>query len=276
MSGWGVVTVRGVLALVRAAHAAPAFAVTAFAGAYSWAVGAPAVLVTAAVLAGQLSIGWSNDWVDAARDQAVGRTDKPLATGVLTVAAVRTAALVALVACVVLSFTLGAAAGVVHLVTVASAWSYNLWLKATRWSWVPYALSFGLLPSVATLALDPPRAAPVTTTVAAAQLGVGAHLANVLPDLEDDAATGVVGLPHRLGRRRTTLGAVALLLAATALVVLGTPGGATAFGVVALVVAAALAASAAWVAARRPTRRYPFLAAIGVAAVTVAVLVTTG
>src|SRR3712207_7375206 len=33
-------------------------------------------------------------------------------------------------------------------------------------------------------------------------LGVGAHLLNVLPDLEDDAATGVRGLPHVLGPRR--------------------------------------------------------------------------
>ena len=36
-------------------------------------------LVTAAVLCGQLSIGWSNDLVDLARDRAVGRRDKPLA-----------------------------------------------------------------------------------------------------------------------------------------------------------------------------------------------------
>ena len=39
------------------------------------------LLVTAAVLAGQLSIGWSNDLIDARRDRAVGRTDKPLAVG---------------------------------------------------------------------------------------------------------------------------------------------------------------------------------------------------
>jgi len=266
---------RRVVALVRAAHAAPAVAVTVFAGAYAWAVGAPAWLVTAAVLAGQLSVGWSNDWIDAARDRAVGRTDKPVATGLLTVSTVRAAALVALAACVVLSALLGAAAAAVHLLTVASAWAYNARLKATAWSWLPYAFSFGLLPSVATLALDPGRLGPLVTGVAAGLLGVGAHLANVLPDLEDDAATGVVGLPHRLGRRRTTTGAVALLLTATAFVVLGTPGAATALGVAALVVAVALAASAAWVAARRPGRRYPFLAAIGVAAVTVTLLVTT-
>jgi 4-hydroxybenzoate polyprenyltransferase len=270
---------RAAAALARASHLAPTLAVTAFAGAYAWGAGADAALATGVVLAvltGQLSVGWSNDWIDAARDRAVGRTDKPVATGGLAVSTVRAAAITAAALCVVLSFLLGTAAGAVHVVAVASAWSYNLRLKSTVWSWVPYALSFGLLPSVVTLALEPAAFAPVTTTLAAALLGVGAHLANVLPDLEDDAATGVRGLPHRLGRRRTTLAAVALLLGATALVVLGAPGAPSPGGLVALGVATALAASAAWVAARRPTRRYPFLAAIGVAAVTVSVLVATG
>ena len=269
---------RTATALARASHLPPTVAVTAFAAAYAAGAGADArlvVLVALAVLTGQLSVGWSNDWLDAARDRAVGRADKPVATGGVTAGTVRTAALVAAAACVGLSFLLGAAAGAVHVLTVASAWSYNLRFKSTVWSWAPYAVSFGLLPSVVTLALEPAGFAPATTTLAAALLGVGAHLANVLPDLEDDAATGVVGLPHRLGRRRTTLAAVALLLGATALVVLGAPGAPTAGGLAALGVAAALAVSAAWVAARRPTRRYPFLAAIGVAAVTVAVLVTT-
>lgn len=270
---------RTATALLRASHLPPTVAVTAFAGAYAWGAGADGPLVAGAALAvltGQLSVGWSNDWIDAARDRAVGRTDKPVATGGVAVRTVRTAALVAAALCVVLSFLLGAAAGAVHVLAVASAWAYNARLKSTVWSWAPYALSFGLLPSVVTLALDPPGFAPLTTTLAAALLGVGAHLANVLPDLEDDAATGVVGLPHRLGRRRTTIAAVTLLLGATALVVLGTPGGPTAAGLAALALATALAVSAAWVAARRPTRRYPFLAAIGVAAVTVAVLVATG
>ena len=42
--------------------------------------------------------------------------------------------------------------------------------------------------------------APVWITAAGALLGAGAHFANVLPDLEDDARTGVRGLPHRIGR----------------------------------------------------------------------------
>jgi len=37
--------------------------------------------VTIAVLLGQLSIGWQNDWTDAERDRAAGRADKPISAG---------------------------------------------------------------------------------------------------------------------------------------------------------------------------------------------------
>src|SRR5215203_2551223 len=76
-------------ALLAAAHGPPALAVTLLAGLLSVAAGHGAgttFLVVAAVLSGQLTIGWSNDLVDLARDRAVGRTDKPLVTGALPVA----------------------------------------------------------------------------------------------------------------------------------------------------------------------------------------------
>ncbi|ROS31332.1 UbiA family prenyltransferase [Cellulomonas sp. PhB150] len=262
-------------ALALASHPGPTVAVSLFAGAYALGVGADlalAALVLVAVMAGQLSVGWSNDWIDAGRDLAVGRSDKPAVTGDVSLSTLRTAALVAVTACAALSLALGAPAAVVHLAAVASAWAYNARLKSTVWSWAPYALSFGLLPSVATLALPDPALAPAWTTAAAALLGVGAHLANVLPDLADDAATGVVGLPHRLGRRATSLLSVALLLLATTIVALASSVPA-AIAVPAVVVAAALALSGAWAALTRPTSRWPFLAAILVAALTVVLLV---
>ena len=41
--------------------------------------------------------------------------------------------------------------------------------------------------------------APWWLVAAGGALGAAAHLANVAPDIEDDLATGVRGLPHRLG-----------------------------------------------------------------------------
>jgi 4-hydroxybenzoate polyprenyltransferase len=247
-------------ALVGAAHAGPALAVTVLAALLSVAQGLPATttaVLVAAVLAGQLSIGWSNDLVDRSRDRAAGRGDKPLAADDGPVAVVRVACGVAVVACVVLSLALGPAAGLVHLACVASAWAYNLWLKATVWSWVPYAVSFGGLTAVVTLADG--EAPPWWWPVGAALLGVAAHLLNVLPDLADDAATGVRGLPHRLGERRIAPVAAVVLVAATTVVLVGAGPPVAATVAVAVVV---LALAGVVVVG---TGRRPFVAAVAIA-----------
>ncbi|MFH0248101.1 hypothetical protein ACG5V6_07730, partial [Streptomyces chitinivorans] len=64
------------LALLTAAHGGPALAVTAVAGLLALRGGLrlpEAAAVTAAVLAGQLTIGWGNDLRDLSRDRAAGR-----------------------------------------------------------------------------------------------------------------------------------------------------------------------------------------------------------
>jgi 4-hydroxybenzoate polyprenyltransferase len=255
-------------ALLRAAHAGPALAVTVLSlllGVAAELHPARLALVTAAVLTGQLSVGWSNDLLDVARDAAVGRRDKPLATGELPLAVVRSACALALVATVVLSFSCGLLPGAIHLVVVVSAWGYNLGLKSTALSWLPYAVAFGALPVFVHLAGG--SQAPVEVVAGAALLGVGAHLLNVVPDLAEDAATGVRGLPHRLGARRSTVLAVALLVAATvSLLVTGSSGGLPAM------VGGVLVAGLAGLALVG-TGRAPFYSAVGIALVDVAILV---
>ncbi len=124
--------------LALACHPGPTVAVTTFSMAMAAGASAPAsttALVGAAVLAGQLSIGWSNDWIDADRDAAVGRTDKPVGAGLLPVAVVRNAALIALATSAAFSMALGWRAGLVQMFVVAMGWAYNLGLKSTAWSW---------------------------------------------------------------------------------------------------------------------------------------------
>ncbi|MCF6377388.1 UbiA family prenyltransferase [Nocardioides KLBMP 9356] len=261
-------TRSGLSSVVAAAHPGPALAVTVLSGLLSAAQGlslATAALVVAAVLAGQLSIGWSNDLVDLARDRRAGRADKPLASGEASYGVVRTACAGAVAACVVLSFSLGLVPGLLHLGCVASAWAYNLGLKATAWSWLPYAASFGGLTAVVTYADGAPP--PWWWPVGAALLGVGAHLLNVLPDLDDDAATGVRGLPHRLGRRWIAPVAATVLVAATAVVLVGAspaPAVSVPAAVAVLVLAAVVVAGSG---------RLPFVAAVVIALVDAALLV---
>ncbi|MCP2267051.1 UbiA family prenyltransferase [Promicromonospora thailandica] len=261
--------------LVRASHAAPAVVVTGLATALAAALGSPAgtvALVALAVGTGQLSVGWSNDWIDAARDVAVGRRDKPVVAGLVTAGTLRGCAFGALTVCVAASLALGVAAGATHLVAVAGAWAYNARLKATVWSWLPYAASFGLLAVCVVLAAPGPRVPAPWAVAAAALLGVGAHVANTLPDLEDDAATGVRGLPHVLGRRASGVLAPALLLAAAAVVVTGPAGPPTVVAWAGGALAAVLALAAGGTALTRPRSRAPFGLGMAVAVVCVVLL----
>jgi 4-hydroxybenzoate polyprenyltransferase len=262
--------------LALACHPGPTIAVTTFSVAMAMGTGAPAVttvLIGAAVLAGQLSIGWSNDWIDAQRDKAVGRTDKPVGDGRVTATAVRNAAMVALGACVLLSFALGWRAALAHLFVVSMGWAYNLGLKSTAWSWLPYALAFGALPLVIALALPGHPMASWWAIAGGALLGVGAHGANVIPDLHDDDATGVRGLPHRIGLRATSIGSAVALLTATVIAVLVPAGDPTVGALIALAAALGLTVLGTATALKGGRSRLPFTAAVLVAAIDVVLLV---
>ena len=238
------------LNLIRCSHPGPALGVTAVALLLAVAAGlgtSRSLLVTAAVATGQLSIGWSNDWRDRDRDGASGRTDKPLASGALPARVIGVAALVAAAACIALSLAIGTVPGLLHLTAVAAAWTYNFWLKATVASVLPYAVAFGLLPAFVVAAAPGQPLAPYWLVLSGSLLGSGAHFANVVPDLDDDLATGVRGLPHRIGAGPAAATGAVLLLAATAVLAFGRPGPPGLVGWLALalaVPAAGLAAAA--------------------------------
>ena len=101
----------------------------------------------AAVLAGQASIGWSNDWLDADRDRAVARTDKPVVQGAVRPGLLRTLALAAAAIGRRPVAAARARAGLLLLVLVASGWAYNAGLKRTPASVVGYVVGFGALPA---------------------------------------------------------------------------------------------------------------------------------
>jgi 4-hydroxybenzoate polyprenyltransferase len=223
--------------LIVACHPLPCIAVTAFAASWALAVGlspARTALLAVAVLLGQLSIGWCNDWVDAPRDRAVGRRDKPVVQSILPVRLLGSCAVVALVGCAGASLALGVRPGLVHLVGVASGWAYDLFLKPTRASPMPYAVAFGSLPAVATLAASPARWPAAGILVGGALLGTAAHFANTVGDVDEDAATGVRGLPQRLGPiAALRISAALVALAGSALLTAATRAGPVPLGVLA-------------------------------------------
>jgi 4-hydroxybenzoate polyprenyltransferase len=210
--------------LFASSHPGPTVTVTVLAAVIATAVGHPVwlvVLVALTVVAGQLSIGLANDWIDADRDRSVGRSDKPVARGLIAGETVRAAAFVTAGVAVVLSLFLGPVAAVAHLVLVAAGWAYDAGLKRTVWSVAPFVVAFGLLP-VVSVAAGPEGQWPAWwAIVTGAVFGVAIHCTNVLPDLVDDAATGVRGFPHRLGLRGAGTVAFGSLVVAAALVLGG-------------------------------------------------------
>lgn len=216
------------LSLVLASHPLPTAGMTVgltLAAALTGRTGVECVLVAATVLSGQLTVGWLNDVIDSHRDAVVGRRDKPVAVGMVDPGTVMFALACCVLLLIPLSIANGTAAGIAHLLAVASAWTYNVWFKKTVLSWVPYAVSFGLLPAFLSygglgggMHGSPPT---VAMTVLAAALGVGIHFLNTLPDLVEDNTTGMRHLPLRLALR---IGAPRLLwisLAWTALAGVG-------------------------------------------------------
>jgi 4-hydroxybenzoate polyprenyltransferase len=117
---------------MRSSHPGPSIAVTVITVGLGISSGLDPFRIVAlglAMLAGQLSVGLSNDWIDAERDRAVARADKPIALGEIGASTVRNAALACALAMVVLAIALGWQAELVLIVAVGAAWAYNAWLK---------------------------------------------------------------------------------------------------------------------------------------------------
>jgi len=220
---------RRLQAIFGAAHAGPTALVTLVTVLLAIVSGLEpyrVVVLGAMMAANQLSIGWSNDAIDAARDADAARADKPVVRGEVSARALMALAVGTALVAIALSLLLGAVLALIHLVALASGWAYNAGLKRTVLATLCYIVGFGLIPLLVTLAREDPRPAAWWAVAMGGMLGLAAHFANVLPDLDADRRHGIQSLPHRLGARLA--GAFALLALALAglLGVLG-PGSAT-------------------------------------------------
>jgi 4-hydroxybenzoate polyprenyltransferase len=269
-------------ALIRSSHPGPCLAITAMtvllatgAGAVTRAGWGTVTMFTVAVLAGQLSIGWSNDAFDAELDAAAGRTDKPIVAGTMSRQVVLIAAGIALVLSFVFAFAIGVRTGLLMVPVVGAGWAYNAGLKATVWSGLMYVLGFGPIPPLAMSILPGSPPARPWSVAAASLLGLGAHFTNVLPDLATDRVGGVRGLPQRFadwrGERSVRLTALALLVGASALIAWA-PGVTTRWPVLAGLGAAVVLA----LVAVRATGRTPFFCALGIAGIDVLMFLLGG
>ena len=169
-----------------------------------------ALQVAAAIFFGQLVVGWSNEVIDYPLDKAAGRLKKPLVSGVLNLDLLQKLIPVALVLAVIVSLLspLRMVGTAIHLLGLLSATTYNLKLKATIFSPLPYIFSFGGLPWA--IYLGGGKTPPLWLYLALALFTTAFHFLNVLKDLQWDIDQGILGLPQRMGRNRSLVTAAIL------------------------------------------------------------------
>ena len=170
--------------------------------------------VAIAIFAGQLVVGWSNDFIDAPLDIAAHRTKKPIVSKEINPEQLKGSIVFALVAAVLLSLfsPLGLTGTLIHFLGILSATFYNLKLKSTILSPIPYIVSFGALPWA--IYLPAGNQPPLWLFIDFMLIAVAFHFFNVLKDFQWDINQGVLGLPQRLGRNASLVISISLVISA--------------------------------------------------------------
>ncbi len=171
----------------------------------------------------QFSIGALNDLRDA-RSDAGHKPRKPIPLGLVGVGEARAVWVAGLAAGVLLSAQASPATLAIGLAGVGAGYLYDLRLKGTPLSWLPFALGIPLLPVFAWVGATGVLPGVFGLVLPLAALaGSGLAVANALGDLERDEAAGAASIATRLGMERAWL-AQALLLLAVVVVAVGLGG----------------------------------------------------
>jgi len=201
---------------LRAAHFGPTVIVTitTFLLAISQYSIIDALRVALAIFAGQLVVGWSNDFIDAPLDIAAQRTKKPIVSKELKPEQLKKSIVFALIAAFLLSLfsPLGITGTLVHFLGILSATFYNLKLKPTILSPLPYIVSFGALPWAIYLPAE--NQPPLWLYLDFMIIAVAFHFFNVLKDFQWDINQGILGLPQRLGKNVSLIISISLTVLA--------------------------------------------------------------
>ncbi|HKV29728.1 MAG TPA: UbiA family prenyltransferase [Candidatus Dormibacteraeota bacterium] len=174
-----------------------------------WSIGAIMLLV-------QFSISALNEWADAGLDRRAGR-QRPIPLGLVS----RGAALTLAVVCAVSAFSLcvlsnlGPLALLLVGLGTSCGWAYDLWLKATPLSFVPFAIAFPLMPFWIGVLAGRPLMSLIVLFVGGSPLAGAIHLGDSIPDRDRDREAGLKTLAVALGKPAAEMAAAGLLLLGT-------------------------------------------------------------
>ena len=173
----------------------------------------------------QSCIGATNDLCDRELD-ARSKPYKPLVAGTITPLGATIVACVCGVGALIIASTISAPSLALAALGLACGLAYDVALKRSALSALPFMIAIPTLPLWVWVSLDVWESVLYWLIPLGALLGLSLHLVNTLPDIASDEAAGVRGLAHRLGERTATViawgsFALALLLAVAIAPVVG-------------------------------------------------------
>ena len=205
---------RKLIGLVKASHFGPTVLVVtiSFLLALSQFSAIKSFEIACAILAGQCVVGWTNDLLDYPLDLAAGRKKKPLVAGDISQSFLKNSIFIALIFALTLSLMgpLSFKGTSIHALGIASATAYNFGLKKTLVSLLPYVISFGAMPWAVYVAAG--STPPAWLYLGFIAFASAFHFLNVVKDLNWDISQGVLGLPQRLGKRKSIAIAACLVV----------------------------------------------------------------
>jgi 4-hydroxybenzoate polyprenyltransferase len=174
-------------------------------------------LLLLGMLSGQLAVGALNEWCDREAD-AVAKPWKPIPAGLVPASH----ALAITFSGIALMLVAGGLLGWVELLVLVIANGcglvYDLGVKRTPFSWLPYLIALPLVPIWAWLVMDGFQPRLLWLYPIGALFIVAIHLSQVLPDIAGDRRQGERGLAVVLGERWTPVALWAAALGTTAIV----------------------------------------------------------
>jgi 4-hydroxybenzoate polyprenyltransferase len=169
--------------------------------------------IAAIMLLVQFSISALNEWADADLDRRAHR-HRPIPLGLVSPGAALSVAVVCAVGAFLLCVlsNLGPFALLLVGIGTACGWAYDLWLKATPLSFVPFAIAFPLMPFWIGVLAGRPLTSLVILFLGGSPLATAIHLADAIPDRDRDRGAGLRTLAVALGKPRAEMAAAGLLL----------------------------------------------------------------
>jgi 4-hydroxybenzoate polyprenyltransferase len=159
----------------------------------------------------QAGIGTVNDLADAPADR-IAKPAKPIPSGLVPRRVAGAVALVAIGLGIALSAASGWGTVAIAFAGISIGLAYDLRLKGTAWSWLPFALGIPLLPIYAWYGGSGSLpAAFVILVPAAVAAGAALAIGNARADLERDRASGVRSIATALGPRKAWAAEVVIL-----------------------------------------------------------------